>query len=250
MRIIPVMDLMKGEVVQAVRGDRVNYRPVQSVLAGDAHPLTVARALQDATKCDEFYIADLDAIMDGQPQWNVIRQIAGAVKAKLSVDAAITDVAMALKLMEAGGERAIICSEILQTLDTSRAILSELPSERLLFSVDIVDGRVRSRCPDLRDADPLDAIDIMAREGWSQFIILTLNRVGAGSGPDWSIIKEAAGRFPELSFIAGGGVSSLQDIRQLESMNVSGVLIATSLHRGWIDPRDLRTGFTSTAEGL
>ena len=67
MRIIPVIDLMKGEVVQAIRGDRANYRPVQSVLTRDAQPLSVARALQDATGCDEFYIADLDAIMGDNP---------------------------------------------------------------------------------------------------------------------------------------------------------------------------------------
>jgi phosphoribosylformimino-5-aminoimidazole carboxamide ribotide isomerase len=241
MRIIPVIDLIKGEVVQAVRGDRANYRPVQSVLAPGANPVAVARALQDVTGCDEFYIADLDAIMGGQPQWSVVRQIASAVKAKLSVDAAISDAARAVQATDAGAERAIVCSETLQDLDASRAIRSKLPSERLLFSVDVAGGRVRSCAPGLRDADPLSAIELMARDGWSQFIILTLDLVGAGSGPDWSLMKEAAGRFPGLSLIAGGGVSSVRDLCQLASINLSGVLIATSLHRGWITKRDLQT---------
>lgn len=240
MRIIPVMDLMKGQVVQAVRGDRVNYRPVQSVLARDAQPLSVARALRDATTCDEFYIADLDAIMDGEPQWDVIREIADGTGAKLSVDAAIADTAKAVKAIEAGAERAIVCSETLRDLGAAKDIRSVLPAERLLFSVDVVEGRVRSHCPELRDAHPLDVLDLMARQGWSQFIILTLNLVGTGGGPDWSLMKEAGNRFPELSFIAGGGVRTPQDLQQLASMNVSGVLIATSLHRGWITPQDLQ----------
>lgn len=231
---------MKGEVVQAIRGDRANYRPVQSVLAPDAHPVSIARALQDATGCDEFYIADLDAIVGGQPQWSIVRQIADAVKAKLSLDAAIADADMAVKAMGAGAERAIVCSETLLDLDACRAIRSELPPGRLIFSVDVAGGRVRSGAPGLRDADPLAAIELMAREGWSQFIILTLDLVGAGSGPDWSLMKEATARFPELSLIAGGGVSSLRDLRQLASMNMSGVLISTSLHRGWITSRDLQ----------
>lgn len=241
MRIIPVIDLMKGEVVQAIRGDRANYRPVQSVLARDAQPLSVARAIQDATGCDEFYIADLDAIMGGQPQWNVVREMADGVRAKLSVDAAIADTARAMMAIEAGAERAIVCSETLQDLDESRAIRGALPAERLLFSIDVAKGRVRSRCPALHDADPLAALDLMARQGWSQFIILTLDLVGTGGGPDWTLVKEASSRFPELSLIAGGGVRGPRDLQRLASMNVSGVLIATSLHRGWITPQDLQT---------
>ena len=240
MRIIPVIDLLKGEVVQAIRGDRANYRPVQSVLARDARPLSVALALQDATGSDELYIADLDAIMGGEPQWNVVGQIAGRVTAKLSVDAAIADAARALKAIEAGAERAIVCSETLQDLDASRAIRSELPTERLIFSLDVAGGRVRSRCPALHGADPLAALELMVREGWSQFILLTLDLVGAGGGPDWSLLKEAGSRFPEISLIAGGGVRSVRDLQQLASLNISGVLIATSLHHGWITPRDLQ----------
>lgn len=231
---------MKGEVVQAVRGDRANYRPVQSVLARDAQPLSVARALREATGCDEFYVADLDAIMGGQPQWNVLRELAGGAGAKLSVDAAIADAATAMKAIEAGAERAIVCSETLQDLDAPRAIRSALPAERLLFSVDVVKGRVRSRCPALHDADPLAALDLMAREGWSQFILLTLDLVGAGGGPDWPLLEEAGSRFPDLSIVAGGGVRTAQDLQRLASMNMSGVLIATSLHRGWITPQDLQ----------
>ena len=239
MRIIPVIDLMKGEVVQAMRGDRTNYRPVQSLLARDAQPLSVARALQEVTGCDEFYIADLDAIMGGQPQWNVVREMASGIRAKLSLDAAIADTAKAMKAIEAGAERAIVCSETLQDLDASSAIRSALPAERLLFSIDVVKGRVRSRCPALHDADPLAALDLMARQGWSQFIILTLDLVGTGDGPAWSLVEEASSRFPELSIIAGGGVRTPQDLQQLASMNVSGVLIATALHREWITPQDL-----------
>jgi len=240
MRIIPVIDLMKGEVVQAVRGERTSYRSVQSVLTSDVQPLSIARALQDATGCDEFYIADLDAIMMNQPQWNVVREMADTVRAKLNVDAAIADTAQALKAIEAGAERAIMGSETLQNFDASRALISSLPAERLIFSIDVVKGRVRSRCSALHDADPLAALDMMAREGWLEFIILTLDLVGTGSGPDWSLVEKARGRFPELSLIAGGGIRTPQDLQLLASMNVSGVLIATSLHRGWITPQDLQ----------
>src|SRR5262245_50586954 len=65
-QVIPVLDLLDGRVVRAVRGDRAAYRPIVSTLAAGSEPLTVARALLDrcATPGHDavLYVADLDAI--------------------------------------------------------------------------------------------------------------------------------------------------------------------------------------------
>jgi phosphoribosylformimino-5-aminoimidazole carboxamide ribotide isomerase len=239
MRIIPVLDLMNGQVVHATRGERDQYRPVQSLLVSDAKPLSVARALQDETGCDEFYIADLDAILGRGAQYNVVQELADELKSELWVDAGISNEAAALEALNGGATRVIICSETLPNLDVLRAIRATLPSEQLVFSVDIMKGQVVSRCSSLHGQDPLIALDLLSREGWSHFIILTLDQVGTGGGPDWSLLKAASHRFPRLSLIAGGGVRTPGDLQDLAAMNISGVLVATSLHRGWITRRDL-----------
>ena len=51
MQIIPVLDLMHGCVVHAVKGQRDRYKPVQSILTASSAPLDVARCLQAETKC-------------------------------------------------------------------------------------------------------------------------------------------------------------------------------------------------------
>ena len=84
---------MNGQVVQAIRGQREQYRPVQSVLVADAKPVSVARALQDETGSNEFYIADLDAISGRGTQYNIVRELANELKAELWIDAGITDTA-------------------------------------------------------------------------------------------------------------------------------------------------------------
>ena len=43
--VVPVIDLMGGQVVHARRGDRSNYRPLESALARSSDPLEVVRAL-------------------------------------------------------------------------------------------------------------------------------------------------------------------------------------------------------------
>ena len=79
MRVIPVIDLMHGQVVRGVAGRRSEYRPMVSRIAADARPATVARALVEQFGFDTAYVADLDAILGGQPNIQSLAdiQIAG-----------------------------------------------------------------------------------------------------------------------------------------------------------------------------
>ena len=240
MRIIPVLDLMGGQVVQAIRGERERYRPVQSCLVSTAEPLAVTRALQEETGCGEFYVADLDAIRGQSDQLTILRQLATQVGAAFWVDAAITDAASALRTLEAGASKVIVGSESLPSIKALRAIRAVIPAQRLLLSLDIAKGRVLSQSPTLANQPPLDALAWLVQEGWSEIILLTLDRVGTENGPDWPLLKVARRRFPSISLIAGGGVRNPGDLQELAALGVNGTLVATALHRGRITAHDLR----------
>lgn len=240
MDVIPVLDLMQGRVVHGVQGDREHYRPIQSVLTPSSEPFAVAQALQRETSCRAFYIADLDAIQGRGDHDEVVRSLTDRLGADLWVDAAITDTASATRIIEAGATRAIVGSETLPSLEALREIRDALLPGQLLLSLDVgVDG-VISRCPALRGLAPPAALDLLSGEGLSQVILLTLDQVGTGRGPDWSALEAARTGFPHLSLIAGGGVRTSDDIRRLAELGVAGALVATSLHRGWITGEDLR----------
>ena len=239
MRIIPVLDLMNGQVVQAVRGERDTYQPIKSILTPATNPLAVAQALQAETACREFYIADLDALQGKGDNWDVIRQLAAELKADLWLDVGVTHAACALKALNIEPIHVIVGSETLQDPEFLTDFGDDLASERLLFSIDIVKGRVLAKSSELKDLDPLTAMDFLSRRGWSRFILLTLDRVGTGAGFDWSLLQAACRRFPELSLIAGGGARKPHDIKALAALDLSGALVATALHRGWITRQDL-----------
>lgn len=239
MHIIPVLDLMNGQVVQAIRGERDTYQPIESVLTPETHPLSVARALQAETGCHEFYIADLDAIRGKGDHWDIIRQLAAELNVDLWIDAGVTQTASALKALKLGSVHIIVGSETLQDFEFLLKMGDDSPSERLLFSIDVVNGRVLSRSSVLKDLDPLAAMELLSRRGWSRFILLTLDRVGTGAGPDWPLLKSARHRFPDLSLIAGGGARTPHDIKAMAASGLNGALVATALHRGWITRQDL-----------
>ena len=240
MDIIPVLDLMQGRVVQGVAGERALYQPIQSVLTPSFEPQAVARALQQETGCRALYIADLDAIQSCGDHRETITRLADDPGIDLWVDAGVSDPSAAVRILEAGAEQVIVGSETLSGLADLRTIRDALPPGRTLFSLDVGTDGVISRCSSLRDLEPLAALDILSQEGLSRFILLTLARVGTGGGPDWTILQRARSAFPHLSLIAGGGVRRPADVRKLSQSGLSGALIATSLHRGWITGKDLQ----------
>jgi HisA/HisF family protein len=248
MRIIPVLDLKQGLVVQGIRGERDRYRPVRSVLTPSSRPLDVARALQRETHCTAFYIADLDAIQGTGDQLHVVRQLAGELPAELWVDAGISDSASVRRLLDAGAGRAIIGSETLPGLDRLAALRRAHPLERLLFSLDVTGGRLLAGDPGLAKLEPLQVLAHLAQEGWSDAILLTLDRVGTGAGPDRVLLAAALQEAPGLALIVGGGVRTPRELRQLAIAGASGVLLASALHQGWIRGADL-VEFTNVAGG-
>jgi phosphoribosylformimino-5-aminoimidazole carboxamide ribotide isomerase len=206
-RVVGVIDLQGGTAVHAVRGERERYRPL-----GD--PLVVARRYG----VEELYVADLDAISGGAVQTALIAALAR--EARLMVDAGDAD---PQTLLDLGVDRVVVGTETL----TSAA----LPPDAVL-SVDLRDGRVLSRHPQLAGLPALDAVAVLRPQ--REVIVLDLARVGTSSGPDVALIGEIHAAFPDLELLAGGGVRDADDLRALADAGAAGALVATALLRGAI----------------
>jgi len=133
-----------------------------------------------------------------------IAELAGGLSAELWVDAGITDVASAQRILNYGAGKNIICTESLPDPAILDAIAKAIDYGRMVFSIDIVNGRVISKAPFLKGLSPLDALEIVSGQGWLNFILLTLDHVGTGSGPDWDLLETARRRFPQLTFLPAG----------------------------------------------
>jgi HisA/HisF family protein len=238
MRVVGVIDLKGGAAVHAVRGERERYRPVRSVIAGDAgDPPALARAFRSALGLDELYVADLDAILGEGGHGEVIGALSR--EARLMVDAGVSDPARARALLDLGAQRVIVGSETLPGADALDRLLSELPDGAVMLSVDLRQGRLLSPDPQLAGLPALDAFARLARGGLREAIVLDLARVGSGEGPDVALIAELHAAFPRLELLAGGGVRDLEDLRALAAAGASGALVATALHSGVIGAREL-----------
>jgi len=226
MTLIPVIDLLKGQVVRGVRGDRQAYRPIESALCASSDPVTVARVLVEHCAARQLYVADLDALMGGPAQHAVLRELLAALDGiELWLDAgfADADAASALAAQLAPHSPRIVPvfgSESLR----SRAALEECRSR---FGAA---GAVLSL--DRRDGQRLDAAgcwDAVAL--WPQrVIVMTLERVGSGAGPDLDTMRELHNKAPATTLVGAGGVRSTDDLARAQAAGAGAWLVASALH--------------------
>ena len=100
MRVIPVLDLLDSVVVRGVAGRRDEYRPVESTIAVSASPLDVAQSFRGHFGLSTLYVADLDAILHGELNREVLAELTGD-GFELLVDAGIRNAADADSLVYA-----------------------------------------------------------------------------------------------------------------------------------------------------
>jgi len=232
MRLIPVLDLKDGLVVHAVAGQRARYQPIQSVLVNTPEPLSVLRALREKLRCDEFYVADLNAIQGQANHYQLIARLAAEPGVKLLVDAGANTAQEVQALLSLGVTRVVLGTETLPNWQAACAVLEAVPVEQLVLSLDMQAGRVMSRSQELASLHPLDALRRAERAGFRSVILLDLARVGTRQGPDMALLTRARRTCPRLELIAGGGVRDVADLAALRDAGVDGVLVATALHSG------------------
>lgn len=239
MRVIPVIDILKGKAVHARHGQREGYRPLKSILCETPDPVEVARAYQSAFGFEEIYVADLDSITKGEMNLGLLRRIPLESNLRVMVDAGVDTLEKAECLIDEGASKVIVGTETLHEISDLTRILDGLGRDLVIVSLDAMGGTIISKSKELNGLRPEDAAKNMEAFGVEEIIFLELSRVGGERGAateDISrVVKEVA-----LSVIVGGGVRDIDDLFVLRDLGVSGVLVATALHNGMIRREDLR----------
>jgi HisA/HisF family protein len=228
LRVIPVIDLMHGQVVRAQMGDRASYLPLKSPLSPTSDPVDVVRGLLVVYPFPTLYVADLDAIQSHGDNLPTLRRLREEFPAlQLWVDNGAANDAVLEAVVGANLGAPVIGSE---SQRDAKLIAQHRGSTRIVLSLDFR-GDAFQGPPEILAEPAL----------WPRrVIVMTLARVGSGAGPDLgrlaSIQSIAGGR----EIYAAGGVRNAADLRALKEAGVSGALIATALHERRIVAADLQ----------
>jgi phosphoribosylformimino-5-aminoimidazole carboxamide ribotide isomerase len=227
MDIIPVLDLRGGIIVRAHMGRRDQYRPLKSQLAATCDPVDVMGGFYAVYPFKTFYVADLDAIMGTGNNEVTLRRLKAAFPAAvLWVDNGVADPSAALRWLDAGLGHLVVGSE--SQRDT--ALVQRLCAhDHVVLSLDFREQAF------LGPPALLDEVNCWP----GRLIVMTLARVGSGTGPDLDRLRTIRDVAQGRGVYAAGGVRDRADLATLKGEGIAGALVASSLHDGRLRGSDL-----------
>ena len=229
--VIPAIDLKRGRCVRLVQGRAEN----ETVFSEDP----VATALQwQAQGAPRLHVVDLDGAWAGAPaQAAIVRAIIGALSIPVQVGGGLRDRASVEQVLEAGARWAVIGTRA--ALDpTFLGEICRACDERIIVSVDASDGRVAvDGWTRVLDLDAVALVRDAAAAGAAAILYTDIARDGTQQGPNlWS--TEAVAKVAGIAILASGGVSCLDDLRQLAGIpGVEGAIVGRALYSGAVDLR-------------
>jgi phosphoribosylformimino-5-aminoimidazole carboxamide ribotide isomerase len=217
-----VLDILNGNVVHAVKGERSKYKSIQgSMICGSSDPFEIISAV----KPREIYIADLDHIQNIGDNFEIIKKISG--KTKTMADIGVKNMGDVQKCAEIA-DTVIIGTETASFEVIEYAAL-QFPG-RINVSIDVKNGSVLTKDTTM-EGRPEDLVRRMNEIEIKDIIILDLGKVGTSAGIDKIFLKKIA-EISTHNILVGGGIKNLDDIETLERLGIGGALAATALHNG------------------
>ena len=203
--------------------------------------MQIAAAFLNRLGLREIYVAYLDAIRNpvGSVHRRLIETLAHRTECDIILDAGISDVESVIDRLKSGVHKIVLGSETLTSLEALKEITETVDAGDIIFSLDCYNGKILTKCPELAAFPPIKALNRIRSCGLKEIILLELDRVGSGYGANFSFAAKAAREFPDCTLIAGGGIRSLEEIKELQSLGIEGVLVATVLHQGIIGSQHL-----------
>lgn len=229
MRLFPAIDIQRGRCVRLRKGDFAD----ETVFGEDP----VAMAQKWAAEGARFlHVVDLDGAREGEPRnLDVIEAIAEAIPIPIQTGGGIRSDEVVARIGRSRIARAVIGTSAVEDFEFLHRGLAALGPERIVVAVDAENGMVKTR--GWREQSDVTAADLVRRleaAGVREILYTDISRDGMMQNVNLDGIRELA-EGASLEIIASGGVTTLDDLRDLktlESLGVTGVIAGRALYEG------------------
>jgi len=234
MKIIPAIDIIDGKCVRLTQGD---YE--QRKIYND-HPLEVAKQFEDAG-LERLHLVDLDGAKAGAVKnWKVLETIAGKTSLIVDFGGGIkkeTDVRI---IFESGAAYATIGSIAVKDETEFVKWLLIFGADKFLLGADVKEEKIAIHgWLEKTDLWVYDFIEKYIQHGVKQVFCTDVSKDGKLEGPAIELYKNIIAKFPELYFIASGGVSSAKDLKELSEIGCNGAIVGKAIYEGKIKLSEL-----------
>lgn len=234
MEIIPAIDIIDGKCVRLTEGDYA-----QKTIYNE-NPLEVAKAFTDAG-IKRLHLVDLDGAKAGKvTNWKVLESIANNTSLVIDFGGGIKSEADLKLVYESGASLATIGSLAVKNPDLFTSWIQHYGAEKFLLGADVKGEFIAiGGWLEVSDETIIQFIEKYIQKGINQIFCTDISKDGRLEGPSVELYTRIIRQFPNLHFIASGGVSSMEDIIALKEIGCKGVIVGKAIYEGRIKIEEL-----------
>ena len=234
MQLIPAIDIIDGKCVRLTQGDYNQKKEYNS------NPLEVAKTYQDAG-IKRLHLVDLDGAKQKKiVNLKVLETIASGTGLHIDFGGGVQSDEDIKAAFNAGAQQVTGGSIAVKHPDLFENWLKEWGSEKIILGADVKDGQIAvSGWQESSDRELFRFLEDYKAKGVNYVICTDVSKDGLLQGPSTGLYEQIIQRFPDLKLVASGGVSSIEDLKELKAINCWGAIIGKAIYEGRISLKEL-----------
>ena len=236
MQIIPAIDLIDGKCVRLTEGDYAQKKIYNE------DPLEVAKAFEGIGLM-RLHLVDLDGAKAGEVvNWKVLEKIANQTALKIDFGGGIKQETTLKSVLDAGASYATIGSLAVKNSILFEEWIERFGAEVFMLGADVYEEKIAiGGWIEKTNIDVYEFIQSYINKGIGQLFCTDIQKDGKLEGPSTELYKKIIQQFPSLNLIASGGVSNLQDLKDLRTIGCSAVIVGKAIYENRITLKELAT---------
>ena len=235
MIIFPAIDIKDGKCVRLIRGD------FNQMTSYEKSPFEQAKIYFE-NGFSNIHIVDLDGALRGKSSnSNVVKEIIKSFKLKIQIGGGIRTIDEVDSWVKSGVDKVIIGTAAVENKNFLK-IACEKFKNKIAVSLDVKDGLIfLSGWKKQTNILAVDFLKEIKNFGISRIIYTDINKDGTKKGPNIQDTIELSSKV-KIPFIISGGISSIEDIKKIKSLNnsnIEGVIVGKSIYDGDIKINEL-----------
>ena len=232
--LIPAIDIINGQCVRLTKGD-YNQKKVYN-----DNPVEVAKHFEELG-FKRLHVVDLDGakskhiVNDGvlkeiTKATNLVVDFGGGIKTKDDIE----------KAFEAGASMVTVGSVAVTNRQLFLDWIEIYGAERLILGADVRNGKISiNGWKEDSSEELLPFLKHYVDKGVKNVLCTEISKDGTLQGPAIDLYKDIMKAYPDMHLIASGGVSSNDDITDLDNAGIPAVVFGKAFYEGKIDIKSL-----------
>ena len=222
---LPAVDVADGQAVRLIQGAAGSE-------TGYGDPWEAALAWQ-ADGAEWIHLVDLDAAFGRGSNAALLAEVVGRLQVKVELSGGIRDDASLTAALATGAARVNIGTAALEHPEWCDRVVGEY-GDRVAVGLDVRDRTLSARGWTRDGGDLFEVLARLDKAGCARYVVTDIMKDGMMRGPNLDLLRDVCAH-TDAPIVASGGVSTLDDLRALstlESVGVEGVIAGKALYAG------------------